>query len=49
MVYRAKQRIPNRRIFNGQEALIEMFSILSYQVKASQDNSEIPLYTQQKG
>jgi hypothetical protein len=31
MVYKAKQRILNRRFLNGQEALKEMFKVLSHQ------------------
>ena len=49
MGYRAKQRILNRGISNGQEALKEMFSILSHQGNANQKDSEILPYTSQNG
>ena len=47
MRYRAKRKILNRRIFNGREALKEMFNILSHQGNANQNHSEIPPYTNQ--
>jgi hypothetical protein len=47
MWYRAKQRILNRGISNGQEALKEMFYIFSYQGDANQNDPEIPPYTNQ--
>ena len=47
MGYRAKQRILNRGISNGQEALKEMFNILSHQGNANPNNPEIPSYTNQ--
>ena len=45
MEYRAKQRIHNRRILNGQETLKEMFSVLSHHGNANQADDEIPSYT----
>jgi hypothetical protein len=48
MGYRAKQRIHNRGISNGREALKEMFQVLSHQGNANQNNPEIP-YTNQNG
>ena len=49
MGYRPKIRIYNRRISNGQEALKEMFKVLSYQENANQKDPEIPPYTNQNG
>ena len=49
MECRAKQKILKREISNGQEALKEMFNILSHQGNANQNNSEIPPYTYQNG
>jgi hypothetical protein len=42
MGYRAKQRIIDRGISNDQEAHKEMFSVLSHQENANQNNSEFP-------
>ena len=41
MGYRAKQRIDNRGIFNGQEALKEIFKVLSHKGIAKQNDPEI--------
>ena len=41
MGYRTKQRILNRRISNGQKILQKMFTVLSHQGNANQNNSEI--------
>jgi hypothetical protein len=49
MGYRAKQRLHSRGISNGQEALKEMFSILSDQGNTNQNDPEIPPYTNQNG
>ena len=49
MGYASKQRILNRTISNGLEALKEMFIILSHQRNANQNDSEIPSYTYQNG
>jgi hypothetical protein len=49
MRLRAKQRVHNRKISNDQEALEEMFNVLSHQGNASQNNPEIPPYTNQNG
>jgi hypothetical protein len=49
MGYRAKQRIHNRRILNGREALKEMFKILNHQGNANQNDPEITPYTNQNG
>jgi hypothetical protein len=49
MGYKAKQKILNRGIPNGQEALKEMFKVLSNQGNASQNNSEVPPYTKLNG
>jgi hypothetical protein len=49
MGYRAKQKILNRGISNGQEAFKEMFNILSHEGNTNQNNSEIPPYTSQNG
>jgi hypothetical protein len=46
---RARQRIFNREVSNDQEALEEMFNILTHQGNASQNDSEIPFYTGQNG
>jgi hypothetical protein len=48
MGYRYNQRI-FRGISNGLEALKEMFSILSHQGNANQNDCEIPFYTHQNG
>ena len=42
MGYRTKLRFPNKGILNGQEALKEMFKVLSHQGKANQNISEVP-------
>ena len=44
-----QQRILNRGISNGREALKEMFKVLSHQRNANQNSSEIPSYTHQNG
>ena len=49
MGYRAKQKILKREISNGQEALKEMFKVLSHQGNANQNDPEIPSYTHQNG
>jgi hypothetical protein len=49
MGYRAKRRIHNRGIANGQEAPKEMFKVLRHQGNANQNNPEILLYTNQNG
>ena len=49
MGYRAKQRIHNRGILNGREALKEMLKVLSDQGNANQNSPEIPPYTNQNG
>ena len=49
MGYKAKQRILNREILNVQEALKEMFKVLSNHRNANQNNSEVPPYTKQNG
>ena len=46
MGHRAKQRIHNKGISNNQEALKEIFKVLSHQGNANQ-NPEIPPYTNQ--
>jgi hypothetical protein len=46
---RAKQRILNREILNGQETLKEMFITLCHQGNANQNNPEIPPYNNQNG
>jgi hypothetical protein len=46
---RAKQRIYNRRILNGQEAFKEMFKVLSHQRNANQNDLEIPPHTNPNG
>jgi hypothetical protein len=45
MGYRAKQRILNRGISNGQEALKEMFKVLCHQEVTNQNNFEFSSYT----
>ena len=45
MGYRAKQRILNRGISNGQEGLKEMFNILSHQGNPNQNDSDSSLHT----
>jgi hypothetical protein len=49
MGYKAKQRIHNRGLSNGQEALKEMFKVLSDQGNANQNNTEIQPHTNQNG
>ena len=49
MECRAKQKILKREISNGQEALKEMFKVLSHQGNANQNDPEIPPYTNQNG
>ena len=49
MGYKAKQRVYKRGISNSQEALKEMFEVLSDQGNAHQNNPEIPPYTNQNG
>ena len=46
---RAKQKILKREISNGQEALKEMFKVLSKQENENQTISEGPCYTHQNG
>jgi hypothetical protein len=40
--YRAKQRIHNREMSNGQETLKEMFKVLRHQRNANENNPDIP-------
>ena len=47
MGHRAKQRILNRGILDGLEALKEMLNILSHQGNTNQNDPEIPLLTSQ--
>ena len=49
MECRAKQKILKREISNGQEALKEMFKVLSHQGNANQNDPEIPPCTNQNG
>ena len=49
MGYRVKQIILNRGILDGQEALKELFKVLTHQENANQNNSEVPSYTHQNG
>lgn len=49
MVYRAKLRILNKRISNGQKTFKEMFKIISHQGNANQHDPEIPSYACQNG
>ena len=49
MGYSTKQRTHNRGISNGQEALNELFKILSDQGNANQNDPEIPPHTNQNG
>ena len=49
MGYIAKQRMFNRGILNGREALKEMFNILSHQGNVNQNDPEIPPHTSQNG
>jgi hypothetical protein len=49
MLYRTKQRIHNVGIWNGCEALKEMFKVFSHQGNANQNDLEIPPYTNQNG
>jgi hypothetical protein len=49
MEYRAKQKILNRGISNGEEALLEMFNVISHQGNANQIDPEIPSYNHQNG
>jgi len=46
---RAKTRIHDRGISNGQVGLKEMFKVLSYQGKANLNDPEILHYTSQNG
>ena len=48
MEFRAKQKILKREISNGQEALKEMFKVLSHQGNANHNNSEVPSCIHQK-
>lgn len=41
MGYRANQKIVNRGIWNGNEALTEMFNILIHQENANQNNQRL--------
>jgi hypothetical protein len=43
MGYRAKQRILNRRVSNGQEAIKEMLRVFSHQGNANQNDSPIKM------
>jgi mannitol/fructose-specific phosphotransferase system IIA component len=47
MRYRTKQIILNRGITNDQEALKEMFKLLSHRGNANQNSSEVPSNTHQ--
>ena len=49
MEYRAKQRIHNREISNGQETFKEMFNFLSQQRHGNQNYAEIPSSIFQNG
>jgi hypothetical protein len=49
MEFRATQRLLNRGVPNGGEALKEMFNTISNQGNANQKNSESPSYHGQKG
>ena len=49
MGHSTKQRILNKGISNGWEALKEMFKVLSHQGNTNQNNSEVPSYTGQNG
>ena len=49
MGYRTKQRIHNRGISNGWEALKEIFEVLSDQRNANQNEPEIQPYINQNG
>jgi hypothetical protein len=49
MEYIANQKILNKRILNDQEAMREMFNILSCQRNANQYNTKIPPYTNHNG
>ena len=49
MECRAKQKILKREISNGQEALKEMFKVLSHQGNANQNDPEIPPHISQNG
>ena len=49
MGYKAKQKILNRGIPNGQEALKEMFKVLSNQGNENQNDPEILPYTNKSG
>ena len=42
-------RIPNRRISNGQKTFKELFNIFSHEENANQNDSKIPSYTCQNG
>jgi hypothetical protein len=47
MEYRAKQKILNRGLLNGQETLKEMFNILSHQENENLKVHDIQPYTYQ--
>ena len=49
MECRAKQKILKREISNGQEALKEMFKVLSHQRNANQNDPETLPHTNQNG
>ena len=49
MECRAKQKILKREISNGQEALKEMFKVLSHQGNVNQNGPEIQPYINQNG
>jgi hypothetical protein len=49
MGYRTKQRIHNRRISSGSEALTEMFKALSHQGNANINDPEISPCTNKNG
>jgi hypothetical protein len=49
MGYRTKQRNLNKGISNCQEALNEMFEVLSHQGNTNQNNSEVPSFAHQNG
>jgi hypothetical protein len=49
MWYKSKPRILDRGISKGWEVLKEMFSILSHQGNANQNDPEIPTYSNQNG
>jgi hypothetical protein len=49
MEYRPEERILNRKISNGQEALKDLFKVLSHQGTVNQSDPKIPCYTCQNG